>query len=68
MEQNNSLKGKIITNKNKSYILVNKLGSGSYASVWMCYARNTKKLMAIKMFKTEEYRAGQKEIETYKKN
>lgn len=63
----NILKGKVIKNKKKSYILVNKLGSGSFATVWLCYARNIKKLMAIKIFKDGEHRSGQKEIETYER-
>lgn len=61
----NLLKGKIITNIKNSYILINKLGSGSYATVWSCYATNIKNLMAIKIFKTGEHNAGKKEIETY---
>ena len=62
----NDLKGMILTSKKSSYILINKLGSGSYATVWMCYVTNTKKLMAIKMFKDGENKTGNKEIEIYK--
>lgn len=64
---NNNLKGKILTNKKNSYILVNKLGSGSFASVWICYATSSKNLMAIKIFKDNEYKSGKKEIALYNK-
>lgn len=61
----NSMKGKIITNKKKSYILINKLGSGSYASVWSCYCKETQDLMAIKISKKGEHKTGKKEIDIY---
>jgi serine/threonine-protein kinase SRPK3 len=62
---NNTMKGKIIINKKKSYILVDKLGSGSYATVWSCYSKTTQDLMAIKIFKSGEHKTGRKEIDIY---
>jgi serine/threonine protein kinase len=49
------------------YIPISKIGSGAYASVWMCYYKNKKKLMAVKIFKETETKSGKKEIEIYQK-
>jgi serine/threonine protein kinase len=43
--------GKLLKNSNNIYFPINKLGYGSYASVWMCYHKNKKQLLAIKIFK-----------------
>lgn len=57
--------GEVLQNKGNTYIPIKKLGSGSYASVWMCYAINKKKLMAIKIFRDEEQNSGKKETDIY---
>ena len=57
--------GQILQNNENTYILICKLGSGSYASVWMCYLKNNNKLMAIKIFKNNESKSGIKEIDIY---
>jgi serine/threonine-protein kinase SRPK3 len=66
-DSKNDLHGKIIQNKNSTYVLVNKLGSGSYASVWMCYCTSKKKFMGIKMFKYREKKSAIKETNIYTK-
>src|SRR5277367_6840791 len=55
-----SWSGHIIQNKD-DYVLINKLGLGSYASVWMCYGTKKKKLFAIKIFNTGVKKSGKKE-------
>jgi len=60
-------KGCSIDADNKTYILVDELGSGSYATVWSCYDDETKTLFAIKIFKQTETKAGNTEIAYYKK-
>ena len=60
-------RGYIIDTDDNSYILINELGSGSYATVWLCYHMETKKLFAIKIFKHTETKAGNKEVEYYNK-
>jgi serine/threonine-protein kinase SRPK3 len=57
----------VLDNKKNQYILIAKIGSGSYASVWMCYWVNSKKLMAVKIFKTNEHKSAKKEAEIYLK-
>ena len=59
--------GKVLHGKNDVYILITKLGAGSYASVWMCYSKNTNKLMAVKIFKDTEQKSGKKETYIYEK-
>ena len=59
--------GKIIQNKNDIYIPICKLGEGSYASVWSCYCKSRKEIMAIKIFHKSEHRSGVKEINIYDK-
>lgn len=59
--------GKVLQNGSNVYIPINKLGSGSYASVWMCYSKNKKKLMAVKIFKINEHKSGKKETGIYNK-
>jgi serine/threonine-protein kinase SRPK3 len=59
--------GKIIKHNDKTYILINKLGVGAYATVWMCYCVNKKELFAIKIFKQKEKKGGIKEIDIYEK-
>lgn len=56
--------GHIIRNKD-DYVLINKLGLGSYASVWMCYGTKKKKLFAIKIFNADAKKSGKKEQDLY---
>ena len=60
-------RGRILESKNNTYIPISKLGTGSYASVWMCYSMNKKSLVAIKIFKTHEQKSGTKETDIYTK-
>lgn len=59
--------GKIIQYVNRSYVLINILGIGAYATVWMCYSTNKKELFAMKIFKPKEKKNATKEIEIYDK-
>lgn len=59
--------GKIIQHNKQSYILINKLGVGAYATVWMCYNVTKKDLYAIKIFKPKEKNGAVKEIAIYEK-
>lgn len=59
--------GKVLQHKDNVYVPISKLGAGSYASVWMCYFKNKKKLMAIKIFKDTEQKSGKKETDIYQK-
>lgn len=58
--------GHVIQNGDNIYIPISKLGVGSYASVWMCYFKNEKQLMAIKIFKDTEQKSGKKETNIYR--
>jgi serine/threonine-protein kinase SRPK3 len=58
--------GKTLNSKTDEYVIAFKIGSGSYASVWVSYSKNMKKFMAIKMFKSNEQKTGKKELEIYK--
>ena len=60
-------RGSIIDTEDKTYILIDELGNGSYATVWSCYNVEMKTLYAIKIFKYSESKAGNIEIEYYKK-
>lgn len=55
--------GDHIKNKGKTYIPINKLGSGSFAVVYMCYDIQSRKLVAVKIFNEDERKSGQKEIQ-----
>lgn len=55
--------GKIIAN---NYILIKKLGCGSFAVVWLCYSLKHKKCYAIKILNPEDYKSGVKEINIFK--
>jgi serine/threonine protein kinase len=61
--------GKIITNNktNDRYVLIKSLGSGSYATVWMCYKYNEKKLFALKIFTETEQKVAKYESNLYQK-
>lgn len=64
----NGWKGHVFKGKNNdTFISIIKLGSGSYATVWLCYYKNKNKLMAIKIFDIDEHKSANKEIANYKK-
>jgi serine/threonine-protein kinase SRPK3 len=65
-DDSNNWRGHIIHNKDE-YVLINQLGIGSYASVWMCYGTNKKKLYAMKIFNKDAKRSGKKEQDIYNK-
>jgi len=51
--------GKLI---NDNYILIKRLGYGSFAAVWLCYSLKHKKCCAVKILNPEDYISGMKEI------
>ena len=55
--------GQLIHN---NYILIKRLGFGSYAAVWLCYSLRHKKCFAIKILNPEDFSSGLKEIEVFK--
>lgn len=56
--------GKILKNK---YILIKKLGHGSFATVWSAYNQSNKKLFAIKIHNTADFNSGKLEDELLRK-
>ena len=52
---------------NKKYILLKKIGSGSFSSVWMGVNQLNKKLFAIKIHNTGDFDAGKTEAELLQK-
>lgn len=58
---------RVITNKDKQYVPITRLGKGSFASVWICYSTYHRSLMAIKIFNKGDKKSAQKEAEIYKK-
>lgn len=51
---------------NDNYILIKKLGFGSFAAVWLAYSLKHKKCYAIKILNPEDYKSGTKEINIFK--
>ena len=49
----------------KRYIMIKKLGKGSFSSVWLSYDYNTNKCVAIKIFNKCDYEYGKEEIKKY---
>ena len=47
-----------VDNNGNVYVPIKLLGVGAYASVWVCYCKNKKKLMAIKIFHDNEMKSG----------
>ena len=52
---------------NNRYLILKKLGYGSFSSVWMAYDVNDNILVAIKIINPKDYKEGMLEIITYKK-
>lgn len=57
-------KGTIIDNK---YIIIHKIGSGSYCSVWLTYDFVSNREYALKIYNRDDYDDAQKEIEVFDK-
>lgn len=49
------------------YIVLNKIGKGSYCSVWLVYDINIKKIFALKIYNEEDIEDAQNEIEVLNK-
>lgn len=54
--------GKILDSR---YLMIFRLGHGSYSSVWMCYDFKDTDYYAIKITNREDYRTGEKECGVY---
>ena len=51
----------------KKYLILNKLGAGAFATVWLTYNLNNDKFYAIKIQNAEDYDEGVTEVELLKK-
>ena len=60
----NEFFGEVLNNK---YLIIKKLGYGSFSSVWMAYDVSENKLVAIKIINPQDYKEGILEVKTYKK-
>ena len=49
----------------KRYVLVSRLGYGSYSSVWMAYDFDKKTYVAIKIFNRQDVKSGEQEYKNY---
>ncbi len=58
------LKGNTLNNK---YLLINKIGSGAFSTVWLCLNIKTRKYYAMKIQDMDEFDAGVNEIDILKK-
>jgi serine/threonine-protein kinase SRPK3 len=56
--------GEVIKNR---YLILKKLGYGSFSSVWMAYDVELNKLVAIKIINPQDYKEGLLEVKIYKK-
>jgi len=56
--------GEVLKNR---YLILKKLGYGSFSSVWMAYDVERNELVAIKIINPQDYKEGMIEIQTYKK-
>ncbi|AYV81213.1 MAG: serine/threonine protein kinase [Harvfovirus sp.] len=54
------------TTLNNNYIIIKKLGFGSFSTVWLCYSVKQKKCYAVKILNPEDDRSGEQEIDIYK--
>lgn len=52
---------------NGKYVLISELGSGSFSTVWLCYNFSDKKFYALKVQNTDEFIAGEEEVDILKK-
>jgi serine/threonine-protein kinase SRPK3 len=56
--------GEVLKNR---YLILKKLGYGSFSSVWMAYDVENKSLVAIKIINPQDYKEGMLELQTYKR-
>jgi|LakMenEpi03Aug12_release.lakeMendotaPanAssembly.Ray.scaffolds.fasta_scaffold131404_2 serine/threonine-protein kinase SRPK3 len=52
---------------NRDYIMIKKLGKGTFSSVWLAYSYSKDNFYAIKIFNRYDYENGKKEKEIYDK-
>lgn len=60
----NEFHGEVLKNR---YLIIKKLGYGSFSSVWMAYDIETKKLVAIKIINPDDIKEGILEIKIFEK-
>jgi serine/threonine-protein kinase SRPK3 len=60
----NEFYGEVLKNR---YLILKKLGYGSFSSVWMAYDVEQNKLVAIKIINPQDYKEGMIELQTYDK-
>lgn len=60
----NEFYGEVLKNR---YLILKKLGYGSFSSVWMSYDIETSNLVAIKIINPQDYNEGLLELQTYRK-
>jgi serine/threonine-protein kinase SRPK3 len=60
----NEFYGEVLKNR---YLIIKKLGYGSFSSVWMAYDVDNNELVAIKIINPQDYKEGMIELQTYKK-
>jgi serine/threonine-protein kinase SRPK3 len=60
----NEFFGEVLKNR---YLIIKKLGYGSFSSVWMAYDVDKNELVAVKIINPQDYREGMIELQTYKK-
>jgi len=58
------LEGSIL---NEKYLIIYKIGSGAFSTVWLTYNILNKKFYAIKIHNPEDFEAGEKEVNIYNK-
>ena len=63
----NEFLGEVIKNNKNKYLIINKLGYGSFSSVWLAYLLNTKELVAMKIYHPQEYKNSINEINIFNK-
>ena len=60
----NEFYGEVLKNR---YLILKKLGYGSFSSVWMAYDIDSNNLVAIKIINPSDFKEGYIELQTYKK-
>ena len=50
---------------NDRYIIIKKLGKGSYCSVWLSYDLKANKMIALKIYNREDYKRAKREIKIF---
>ena len=63
----NEFKGKIIENNGNKYLIIYKLGYGSFSSVWLSYSIKNNILVAIKIYQPRDYKDSNNEVFIYNK-